>query len=263
VAEGLSVGYPGREVLRGIDARVAPGETLAIVGPNGSGKTTLLRALSGDLRPWSGSVRAGGRELSSLRVRARARVVARVPQSEESAWPIPVRDYVAAALFASTGWFGAPGAHGRRAVDRALERMDLRAFAARPVTELSGGEFRRVLIARALAQGAGTLLLDEPASDLDLAWQAETLGVLRSLARGGMAVAFTVHDLNLASLAADRVLLVAGGRAIACGPPSEVIRANLIERAYGARVLVGGHPLTGGPHVLHAPAWLSNGGEDG
>jgi iron complex transport system ATP-binding protein len=265
-ARGLSVGWPGRIVLTDVDLDVLPGEVLAIIGPNGAGKTTLIRTLAGELAPLSGQALVEDlgpdgrtRQIGSLPRTERARAVARVLQSEEPAWPLPVREYIEAGTFPSTGWFGGLGREERDSVEAALSSMDLLGLADRPVTELSGGEFRRVLVARALAQRPSVLLLDEPAADLDLARQVEILGALRELAAAGMAVALSLHDLNLASLAADRVALIAGGRLAAIGSPREVITAEAVAKAYGAAVLVGDHPMGDFPHVIHVPGWLGRG----
>jgi iron complex transport system ATP-binding protein len=269
VARGLAAGYRGRKVLEGVDLELRSGEVLALIGPNGAGKTTLFKTLSGELPPLAGEILVGRRgegermpSVSALSRRERASLIARVLQDEDPAWDLPVEDYVDAGTFAAGGWFGSSGGAERAAVHEALEAMDLLGLAKRPVTELSGGEFRRVLIARALAQRSRILLLDEPASDLDLARQMEVLGRLRALASEGKAVALSVHDLNLAAMVADRVALVAGGRIAVVGKPREVITAKHIAEAYGAEVIVADHPLGDFPQVIHAPAWLDGKGAE-
>lgn len=263
VAVALSCGYPGRTVLEGIDLELREGEILALIGPNGSGKTTLFRTLAGDLDPIAGNAfldtAQGLKEARFLPRRERAQIAARVLQSERPSWPASVRQYIEAGTFARTGWFGTPGAEERRSVDEAIAAADLSDLAERPVTELSGGEFRRVLVARALAQEPRLLLLDEPAADLDLGRQMDVLGLLRGLAAAGKAVALSVHDLNLAALVADRVALLSRGRLAALGPPREVITAEAIASAYGASVLVGDHPLGDLPQIINTPPWLLDG----
>jgi iron complex transport system ATP-binding protein len=246
-----------------VDLEVEPGELLALVGPNGAGKTTLFRALAGEL-PLSGGealVECAGlsRPVSRLKRRERATRIARVLQGERPAWAAITRDYVAAGRFAARGWFGGEGQEEEGLVDAALEAAGALAFAERPVTELSGGEFRRVLVARALAQGAGALLLDEPAAELDLSGQMAVLDLLRDLAAGGAAVAFSVHDLNLAALAADRIAVLSGGRLAALGTPREVLKPGLIESIYGSPVHVGEHPSADRLQISPIPPWLDRG----
>jgi iron complex transport system ATP-binding protein len=263
LARGLSCGYRGRPVLEGIDLSIEPGELLALVGPNGAGKTTLFRALSGELVPSAGEALVEldgvGTRATALGRRERARRMARVLQGERPAWPASVRDYVAAGLFAGLGWFGVEGQNEQHAVEAALDRAGARAFAERRVTELSGGEFRRVLVARALAQGADVLLLDEPVAELDLAGQMAVLDLLRDLAAHGSAVAFSVHDLNLAALAADRVAALSSGRLVALGAPREVLTSELIESIYGSPVHVGEHPSADRLQISPIPPWLDRG----
>jgi iron complex transport system ATP-binding protein len=263
VTKGLSCGYRGKTVIEGIDLAIEPGELLALVGPNGAGKTTLFRAIAGELPLSAGKalieIDGKARDTATLPRRERARHIARVLQGESPAWPARVDDYVAAGLFAGLGWFGTPGPAERIAVRTALDRAGALALAERKVTELSGGEFRRVLVARALAQGAETLLLDEPAAELDLSGQMAVLDLLKDLAARGAAVAFSVHDLNLAALAADRVAALAGGRLVALGPPREVLRPDLIERIYGSPVHVGEHPAADRLQISPIPPWLDRG----
>lgn len=264
-ARAVVCGYRGRRVLDGVDLRLRSGELVAVVGPNGAGKTTLFRALSGELPLESGEVlvetAAGAIPLARLSGRERAARIARVLQGERPAWPASAREYAAAGLFASSGWFGPESPAARLSVDRALETVGSAALAERPVTELSGGEFKRVLIARALVQGAGILLLDEPAAELDVSGQMSVLDLLRRIAASGGAVAFSVHDLNLAALAADKVVVVSGGRIAACGPPREVLSPELIGAVYGSSVHVGEHPVADSLQISPLPPWLGRSDE--
>jgi len=268
-AEAVFAGYvSGAPVLHDISIGLERGEILAVIGPNGAGKTTLFKALSGEMALLSGKVRlyvdgkgsAQGQELHRLPARRRALHIARVLQNERPAWSVPVVDYVEAGLFAREGWFGSEPGGSRGIVRRSLERLGIGDLSRRLVTELSGGEFRRVVIARALVQDPDILLLDEPTADLDMAHQIETLKILRDLARSGKAVAFSVHDLNLASMAADKILLMEKGRISAIGAPCAVLTPDIIEKAYGSRVIVSGHPAGTVPHIILDPEWLHSKG---
>ena len=268
-AESVFAGYvSGAPVLHDISIGLERGEILAVIGPNGAGKTTLFKALSGELALLSGKVRlyvdgkgsAQGQDLHRLPARQRALHIARVLQNERPAWSVSVLDYVEAGLFAREGWFGSEPGGSEGIVLRSLEHMGIGDLARRLVTELSGGEFRRVVIARALVQDPDILLLDEPTADLDMAHQIETLKILRDLARSGKAVAFSVHDLNLASMAADKILLMEKGRITAIGAPNAVLTPALIEKAYGSKVIVKSHPSGTIPHIILDPEWLRSKG---
>jgi iron complex transport system ATP-binding protein len=267
VAESLSAGYSrGALILHDISLSLRKRRVLAVIGPNGAGKTTLFKALSGELPLARGKVslymegrRSEKRsDIHALSPRKRALHVARVLQNEHAAWPVPVADYVEAGLFARQGWFGADHkASIHSSVDAALARLGIGELAQRLVTELSGGEFRRVVIARALVQNPDILLMDEPTADLDMAHQLETIQLMRELAAAGKAVAFSVHDLNQAAMAADDILLLERGRIVAGGSPAEVLTPAMIDRTYGTRVIVQTHPRGGVPHIILDPPWLS------
>ncbi len=265
VAEGISVGYHrGLPVLKEIFINLERGKILAVIGPNGVGKSTLFKALSGELPLSDGVVRlfideklpGTHQDMHKLSPRRRALHVARVLQNEQPAWAVSVADYVEAGLFAREGWFGRDPGGARGLVRSSLERMGIAGLASRLVTELSGGEFRRVVIARALVQDPDVLLLDEPTADLDMAHQIETLAIMRDLARQGKAVAFSVHDLNQAAMAADEIVLLADGRVAATGSPSAVLTSETIEKAYGTRVIIEEHPAGRVPHIVLNPPWL-------
>jgi iron complex transport system ATP-binding protein len=259
-ARGLVCGYRGRRVIDGLDLRVQAGELLALVGPNGAGKTTLFRALSGELPLEAGEALVesarGSIPVAKLSDRERAARIGRVLQGERPAWPASAREYAASGRFAAVGWFSSESPAGRDSVDQALETVGAAALAERPVTELSGGEFKRILIARALVQGAGILLLDEPVAELDVAGQMAVLDLLRHIAASGGAVAFSVHDLNLAALAADKVAVLANGKLAAYGPPREALSSELIAAVYGSSVHVGEHPVADSLQISPLPPWL-------
>ncbi len=251
-ARGLACGYRRVPVLRDVDLDIPEGELTVLVGPNGSGKTTLLRSLGGLLTPLSGEILVRGRPIARLGVRDRARLASYVPQMEAPVPGYTVRQTVWAGRFARLGWFAPGTPEDERAVAAALAAVGLGGDAERPASELSGGEFRRLLIARALAQEAPVLLLDEPEAHLDAGHQAEILGMLRRLARGGAAVAATIHDLNLASLWADRIGVLTGGRLRPPAAPREALSEDAVEGAYRAGLLRIDHPRTDRPQFLHS-----------
>lgn len=256
-ATGIHAGYPGVPVLRGVSIEVAAGEMLAIVGPNGAGKSTLLRVLGGSIEPASGSVELLGRPLSSVDRREFARMVASVSQENAVAFRFTVMEIVLMGRAPHLGAFRFESPHDVEIASSALERFDLRDLAARHMQELSGGERKRVFLARALAQEPKVALLDEPTAFLDLKHVAEIFARFRELcAERGMAVVATLHDLNAAALYADRVLLLADGIAVACGTPAEVLTAENLRRVYETDVYVGRNPSTGALIVL--PAAIPN-----
>lgn len=249
---GLACGYGDRRILTELSLDLRAGEVLALIGPNGSGKTTLLHTLAGLLPPQAGRMEWEGRSLRALGRRERARTLALSPQrAEEAAWPLTVVEAVALGRAPHRGWFRPLTAEDDAVVGRAMERLGVGALAGRLLPSLSGGELRRVLLARALAQEPRVLLLDEPASFLDLHYQAELLAIVRSLAReDGVAVVLTLHDLALVAAVADRVALLADGRMRGVGEPSAILSAEHLVPVFGPHLEVVAHPRGGGPLVL-------------
>jgi iron complex transport system ATP-binding protein len=238
-ARGLVLGYRERVVLCGVDLALRAGELVAIVGPNGSGKSTLLRALAGALVPQAGTVTIDGLPARELAADARARRVALVAAEDVADDDTLVREAVALGRLPHRPWWRwTADPRDEAIVENALARVELSAFAERPIATLSSGERQRVWIATALAQRAPTLLLDEPTSHLDLGGAYATLDTLRGLADEGAAIAVVLHDLNLAVASADRVVLVGDGRLLADGAVDDVFRGDLLSRAYGAEIAV-------------------------
>lgn len=245
---GATVRRGRRTVLDRVDLDVRPGELLAVLGPNGAGKSTALAALSGDVGVATGAAELDGRSLTTWRARDLARRRAVLLQSAGVAFGFSVLDVV---RMGRTPWRGTPAEDADdAAVDAALSAMELDGFAHRPVTSLSGGEQARVALARTLAQETEILLLDEPTAALDLHHAETALQHLRALAASGRAVVAVLHDLDLASAYADRVVLVAGGRLVADGPPGTALDPTLLSDAYGHPVEVVRHPRSGRSVVL-------------
>ena len=250
-AAAVSVRYGARTAVAAVSARVAPGEMLGVIGPNGSGKSTLIRVLAGVRRPDEGVVRLDGADLHALPRRARARRIALVPQETRLSFPIRVRDLVLLGRAPHTGRFGLERPDDLRAAHEAMVRAEVLELADRPVDELSGGERQRVVLARALAQDAGILLLDEPTSFLDLRHAVTLLDLVRDLCRErGLAVAVVLHDLNLAAMYCDRLVLLDRGRVHAAGKPDEVLTYRDLCTVYGTELYVAPNDVTGRLVVL-------------
>lgn len=227
--ERLTVARGGRAVVSGVDLSLSDGEVLGVVGPNGSGKTTLLMALWRSLRPVSGRVLLNGRDIERVARRRIATEAAVVIQEAEPSLALPIRDAVGLGRLASRGLTGYGDEEDRIVVDDALSRVGLTDMAHRLVSELSGGETQRVLIARAIAQGASHLLLDEPTNHLDVHHQFSLMRLIRNLAR---TTAIVLHDLNLAARFCDRIAVLDDGRVMAVGTPVDVLQPSLLEPIY-------------------------------
>lgn len=230
-AVGLACGHDA-PVLSNVGLNVEAGESVVLLGPNGSGKSTLLNTLAGLLSPLAGSVTLGGDDLRSLRTREIARRLASVPQDESAPFAFTVRQVVTMGRLAqSNGLLDRPEDTAMAA--RAIERADLGALAERRLDEISGGERGRALIARALAQDAPLLLMDEPTAHLDAAHATWVVRLARQLAREGRGVLVALHDLNLASAIADRAVLLSRGGILAEGTPEAVLESRLLDEAFG------------------------------
>ncbi len=236
-AESVSCAYDGAVVLDGATVPLSAGEFVAVVGPNGSGKSTLVRAMSRTLKPHQGRVTLDGRDLYALGAREAARAIAVVPQEAVLDFEFTCHEVAMMGRHPHLGRFDAERAADYEAVQHAMERTDSWSLRERPVTELSGGERRRVLLARALAQEPRFLLLDEPTSHLDVHYQVEMLKIAKL---GGAAVLAVLHDLNLAAAYATRVVMFSKGRIVGDGATKEMLTAERLIDVFGPHVDVKG-----------------------
>ena len=249
--QGLRFAYDGPPVLDGIDLQIGAGELVGILGPNGAGKTTLLRLATGSLEPTTGSVALSGRPLSALTRRERARQVAVVPQEARVVFDFTVREIVLMGRAPHLGLLGIETERDLDAVDEAMRFTETTGFADRRIAELSGGEKRLVLIARALAQEAPLLLLDEPTAFLDLRHRLAMYRLAERLrSERGRTVVTISHDINLAARFCPRLVLLHRGRVVADGSPHEVLTPENIRYAYETDVRVVPDPDHGTPMIL-------------
>lgn len=244
---GIGVSFGDRVAVTGVDATVAAGEWLALVGPNGSGKTSLLRAVAGTI-PHRGVVQVDGVPVATMSPRHAAAAIAMVPQHRVLPDDMSVLDYTLLGRIPYAGYFGIEGPSDVAAARRALTRLDAADLAGRRLGTLSGGERQRVVLARALAQEAGVLLLDEPTTSLDVGHAQQVLDLVDELrVERGIAVIAAIHDLTFAAQYAGRLLLLDAGTVIAQGAPAEVLSEAAIARFSGARVHLmqgpGGEPV--------------------
>jgi iron complex transport system ATP-binding protein len=236
--EQVTVEAGGRRIVDGVSFAVEPGAWVSLLGPNGAGKTTLLRVLAG-LRRFRGSVRLAGHELAELGRREAARRIALVPQTPVVPPAMSVGDYVLLGRTPHMGVLAREGDGDRAAASEALVRLALAPLADRRLGSLSGGELQRAVIARALAQAAPVLLLDEPTTALDVGHQQQVLELVDELRRAdGLTVVAAMHDLTLAAQYGDRIVLVDRGRVLAEGGAREVLTEERIASLYGATVRV-------------------------
>jgi iron complex transport system ATP-binding protein len=236
--------------LGGVTLAASRGVLTAIVGPNGSGKSTLVRALIGRIPLERGVIRVDGLATTELTRAELARRVAVITQREELAFPLIVSEYVALGRFPHLGIWHAAEANDRRVIDASIDAAGVAALRERRIDALSGGEWQRVRLARALAQGGDMLVLDEPTTFLDIGHEMSVFELLHGLARTGKAVLLISHQLNLVARFADQLVLFHRGAVAAAGPPDSVMRAEILERVYEWPLVVSRDPAVGAPTLV-------------
>ncbi len=248
----LVVAYPGARVnaVDGVSFVSAETKLTALAGPNGSGKSSIVKALLRRADIPRGSVSIDGRDVRLLSYAELARKVAVVPQREDAAFPVQVREYVALGRYPHLGLWRSPSRDDKRSISEALNQAGVEELADRDTDALSGGEWQRVRIARALAQKAPALVLDEPTTFLDIAHEMAIFELLSSLARSGLAVLLVSHQLNLVARFADAIVLLDHGRVATHGSPAEVMRADRLESIYGWPVVITRDPAVGAPALV-------------
>ena len=238
-----------KPVVAGVSLQVSAGEVVGVIGPNAAGKSTLARVCCGLLAPQAGVVKLGDQLLAKLSRRERARRVAFLPQQQPQDLAFTAREVALMGRAPHLGLWALEGAHDLEIATAALVEADALDLAERPVTQLSGGERQRVFLARAFAQDAALLVLDEPTASLDLAHQVLLVNALRKRARSGGGALLVLHDLALAGAACDRLMLLLAGRVVAEGAPRDVLHPDVLSPAYATQVDVVADPATGQPLV--------------
>lgn len=248
----LVISYPGARAnaVDGVSFNSPRGQITALAGPNGSGKSTVVRALLGRVDIKGGRATIDGEDARRVEPSALALKMAVVPQREETTFAMRVRDYVGLGRFPHLGLWRSPDVEDHEAIDAALEQSGVADLAGRSTDALSGGEWQRVRIARALAQRTPALVLDEPTTFLDVAHEMAIFELLASLSRTGLAVLLVSHQLNLLARFADTIVLLDHGRVAVSGVPGEVMKAERLEAIYGWPVVVTRDPAVGAPALV-------------
>ena len=246
------VRYPHRMLpaLDGVSFDATRGRITAVVGPNGSGKSTLVRALVGRIPFAGGDITLEGESIAVSARRALATRIAVVTQREEPAFPLTVHEYIALGRYPHLGLWRGAGRADHAAVARAVDRTETHSFQDRAITELSGGEWQRVRLARALAQGGDAIVLDEPTTFLDVGHEMAIFELLSQLAADGQAVLLVSHQVNLVARFAEHMVLLHRGRVEAAGDPAAVMQGAVLERVYEWPLVVTRDPAVGAPALV-------------
>lgn len=251
IARELKFGYDRSLVINGVSIECRPGEVTVLLGANGAGKTTLLHLMSRHLKPQAGQVLLDDVDQASLSRSELARRVALMPQHENRDATLSVVEVVSLGRLPLVGWWAAFSKSDHEQVEQAIIATGLESLRHRRIDELSGGEWRRMILARALVQQASVLLLDEPIAGLDLKYQFEVLQHIQRITKeNDLTTIVTLHDLNLAAMFADKVGLLGDGKLVAFGAPGETLSEVAIERAFGVRVVISKHPVLGAPLIV-------------
>jgi ABC-type cobalamin/Fe3+-siderophores transport system ATPase subunit len=250
--DGVTVRYPRAEsdALDRVSLTTPLGAITAVVGPNGSGKSTIVRTLIRRARPRDGRVSIDGRPLDELSGPELARRVAVVTQREDLTFPVLVSDYVAIGRFPHLGMWHVAGSADESAIAEAMRTAGVDELADRRVDTLSGGEWQRVRLARALAQGGDVLVLDEPTTFLDIGHEMAVFELLERLAASGQTVLLVSHQLNLVARFASHMVLLDHGHVVADGSPTDVMQASVLERVYQWPVAIAADPVDGTPTLV-------------
>ena len=249
-AASVSYSVRDRALVNNVDLELRPGELLTIVGPNGAGKSTLCGILAGDLSPTTGEVEISGQPLRGIKPGDLARLRSMLSQHTIIRFPFTAREVALMGRHPHISRWKPPTETDYAMVDAAMQGVQVSHLADRIYSTLSGGEQRRVSIARVLAQDAPIVLLDEPSAALDIGHQQLVMSLCRQLADEGRCILTVLHDLNLAGAYADRVMVMSEGRVVASGTPEEALHPELLSAVFNQEVIVIPHPQTGAPVVL-------------
>ncbi len=253
-ADSLDHGYEENKVLRNLSFSVAKGGFFIVIGPNGSGKTTLLKVVSGIEKPEKGSLRILGKPVERYSRKSLARTVAFVPQMAAVDFPFTAGEVVAMGRSPHKGLLGLDDARDREVAAQSMEFTGVEHLANRKLDKLSGGEQQRVFIARAICQEPEVILLDEPTAALDLAHQVRVMDLMERLQKEkGVTIVMVSHDINLACMYAQTLLLLKDGEVVSIGSPEKVLTFDTLEKAYGCTLLVDRSPLGDFPRVTPVP----------
>ncbi len=255
--QGLYWGVDGRDILHDVEISVESGAMVGLIGPNGSGKSSLLRCVYRALKPRAGSIAIDGDDLWSISSKEAARRIAVVLQETPSEFDFTAYEIVSMGRNPHKQMFDRDNEQDNKIIEDALDQVGMASFAARSFATLSGGEKQRILIARTLSQQASFLLLDEPTNHLDIRYQLEIMNLVKEL---GLSTLAALHDLNIATEYCDKIYVIDGGRIVASGPPSEVLRPRLIKQVFGVVASVDHNTYTGKPRLNF---YLDRNGKDG